>query len=838
MRSHAILNALEHKTHTRIRYFCQVNHVGIIDEPFSDTCLFCLGEHSIFVISSDMQDTKGEIFYAHVERVVEQGYDKGAQNVLRIELSDDRQKGIPQKMTLITSEKEMLLKYLKCYWETDYMWRLGKISKLTITKEKIDLKRFKKSTKNDTARNLYLRSSNQNRVYSYKGYSFFARNYLNRNPELAAEYSGKDPETGEEYTLMIYIENSKAIETIDEDMRSVIEDFAENMLGQGESNNYWYVRNSPYMKRMNLVEDLASWKAWEVVMRSRDKDDCIVLLRRNFIPPLMDTSQEIYIHVTGKSQARTIALDAADSIFSNSITNEIYREVLIQKANALLLDEETAAFYQLHLGIFPSNVHLAYQFILQILKIINESTGNREDHLKKLIDHLTTLGAARTKQFAEYDKEPEKIIQAFESSTKGTLKAPGLYRWYEKVSRYLAYCVDGGLLKSKFTLEDLVEPVMRGVLRDAADLKKLKSCINYLLYLREADEPFQNDDLYSKVYNMLHGSGFADAKGPNHRYTVQLYVYNEKMLVALIESGYLQRELEISGDSTIFPKLLVYLLERRDSSMQLKASICREIMKPQEASDLQNMKSLLPHIMYLYRSKNYTLATLAATAMVNLSHANRENKQFLYQKRNEIYSRLKTKDQKLMAYSFVILNNLASEASRRRNLSKEIRPYIKEVLDGTGISNTNYSNEVISRSLQLATTLCKDHFTRDEILRDKEALNAILGYIGKNDDTEVKALGLLDKLCERNPDYQDVMANICLRDIVDRLKQFPSHDICKALVVLMHSIVNKNTTSAEKLISYRGNEILDTMIHQPTSFSNDDVILRKISDILRFIKPA
>jgi hypothetical protein len=783
-----------------------------------------------------MQETKGEIFYAHVERVVEQGYDKGAQNVLRIELTEDRQKGIPHKMTLITSEKDMLLKYLKCYWETDFMWRLGRISKMTIIKEKIDLKRFKKTTKNDSARNLYLRPSNANRVYSYKGYSFFARNYLNRNPELAAEYSGKDPESGEEYTLIIYIENSKPIETIDEDMRSKVEDFAENLMGEAAS--YWYVKNSPYMKRMNLVEDLAAWNAWEVLLRSVDRDDSIVMLRRSFIPPLMDTFQEIYIHVTGAGQARNIALDAADSLFSSSITNEIYREVLIQKANALLLDEETAAFYQLHLNIFPSNVHFAYQFILQILKIISDSTGNREDHLKKLIDYLSSLGATRAKLYSEYEKEPEKIIQAFESSTKGTLQPPGIYRWCEKVSRYLAYCVDGGLLKSKFTLEDLVEPVMRGVLRDAADLKKLKNCINYLLYLREADQPFQNDDLYSKVNTMLHGSGFSDAKGPSSRYTPQLYVYNEKILVALIESGYLQRELEISGDSTIFPKLLVYLLERRDSSLQLKAAICREIMRPQEASDLQNMKTLLPHIMYLYKARNYTLATLAATALVNLSHSNRENKQFLYQKRHEIYNRLSTKDQKLIAYSFVILNNLASEASRRRNLSKEIKPILKKVLEGTGIPNTNFSNEVISRALQLGTTLCKDHFTRDEIIKDREVLGGVISFIGKNDDTEVKALGLLDKLCERNPDYQDVIAEVCLKKVVDRLKQLPSHDICKALVNLIYSIVNKNTTNADKLLSYRGNEILETMIHQPTTFANDEFVLRKVVDIYKFIKPA
>lgn len=51
-------------------------------------------------------------------------------------------------------------------------------------------------------------------------------------------------------------------------------------------------------------------------------------------------------------------------------------------------------------------------------------------------------------------------------------------------------------------------------------------------------------------------------------------------------------------------------------------------------------------------------------------------------------------------------------------------------------------------------------------------------------------------------------------------------------------MVNKNTTNADKLLSYRGNEILETMVHQPTTFSNDEYVLRKIVEISKFIKPA
>lgn len=49
---------------------------------------------------------------------------------------------------------------------------------------------------------------------------------------------------------------------------------------------------------------------------------------------------------------------------------------------------------------------------------------------------------------------------------------------------------------------------------------------------------------------------------------------------------------------------------------------------------MQNMKILLNNIIELYCGKNYTLATLAATALVNMTHNNRENKLNLYQRRN------------------------------------------------------------------------------------------------------------------------------------------------------------------------------------------------------------
>merc|ERR1719352_154125 len=53
------------------------------------------------------------------------------------------------------------------------------------------------------------------------------------------------------------------------------------------------VRNQHYLKKMNLTNDPAAWVCWELLLKGRDMVTMAVLLRRQYMPPLMDTSQDI-----------------------------------------------------------------------------------------------------------------------------------------------------------------------------------------------------------------------------------------------------------------------------------------------------------------------------------------------------------------------------------------------------------------------------------------------------------------------------------------------------------------------------------------------------------------
>lgn len=60
-----------------------------------------------------------------------------------------------------------------------------------------------------------------------------------------------------------------------------------------ESLNFWLIRSSKYNKRFDLMNDKSEWHGWEIHARTSHQDIFIILLRRIFLPPMIDTYQEI-----------------------------------------------------------------------------------------------------------------------------------------------------------------------------------------------------------------------------------------------------------------------------------------------------------------------------------------------------------------------------------------------------------------------------------------------------------------------------------------------------------------------------------------------------------------
>lgn len=49
------------------------------------------------------------------------------------------------------------------------------------------------------------------------------------------------------------------------------------------------------MKRLNLDGDRAEWQAWQAQVRTHTQDVYVTVLRRSYIPPLMEMYQDISV---------------------------------------------------------------------------------------------------------------------------------------------------------------------------------------------------------------------------------------------------------------------------------------------------------------------------------------------------------------------------------------------------------------------------------------------------------------------------------------------------------------------------------------------------------------
>jgi hypothetical protein len=111
--------------------------------------------------------------------------------------------------------------------------------------------------------------------------------------------------------------------------------------------------------------------------------------------------------------------------------------------------------------------------------------------------------------------------------------------WRKKVARYLAYCVDGGFLQRKFTLMTITKlyDKLEETVKPMIDAE-----IAYLLHCHKRDTPWEIMD------NLKETAKDIDP---------QKDCFNQNVMVALIESGYLKNLLKAQKT---YPKFLTAML--------------------------------------------------------------------------------------------------------------------------------------------------------------------------------------------------------------------------------------------------------------------------------------
>jgi len=149
------------------------------------------------------------------------------------------------------------------------------------------------------------------------------------------------------------------------------------------------IESKPYVKKQNLVADKAQWVCWEVHLRTMLHDIYVTVCRRKFIPPLMDIFQDIIcisqtdikldedIDPSGKKydMLTHVHRPAIDSLHSLGKTNTIYRNIVEEKVNALLMDEEMMNYYHFNHGITPSGISYAANYLKSMFGILGRYNG-------------------------------------------------------------------------------------------------------------------------------------------------------------------------------------------------------------------------------------------------------------------------------------------------------------------------------------------------------------------------------------------------------------------------------------------------------------------------------
>ena len=825
-----VLKGLQRVTQAPVRYFTQIEHFGVdpSGQEFMDNLIICLGEHAFFIVNRTMDKLRGEVAYTHIEKISEQKDKKKDPNVLQFQLSPNRSPSIPARVTFVTSSKDVFLKHLRCYWQTDYMWRLNKVAILKIMKENIPTKRKAVSAASAL---LVIEPRKNYKREPFMGYSFFL-SHIFTSHKLQDEWQGKAEDS--ELTLSIEVSDLQPAESMKTDLRNKAEAKAVILADGGP---FWYIVNQIHIKKSNLSGDIASWRGWLVNTRSQmeregrvySKEIAVLLLRRKYIPPLMDTGQDITITlVSDKAQTALVKIitDLGDSFHTFPDNNAPHTEVIERKMQSLLLDEEGYRYYTTHLGFKLSYMTQITTLIYSLIKILNRT--NADDSLKaldkKIKDQFPTIVPVE-----EVMDIVTEIVNEVGSSQPLVKRS-----WAQKFARFLTYCLDGGLYYGQFTISTVITQIVAGQIRDRKDVNQLRQLVSFLLHLRKVNEDYQYKDLSIKLKDMK----FQDDPGVQ----VEDDYFNEKVMIVMLEEEFIQRELEMSGDFEKMEPLLTYFLGSRASSIDLKCAACRYVIGVYASkADNISLKFVLPQLMECIRSNSAKLATLASTAIVNMTRSNEQVKRELLTEENflEILkTQLTTPNQSLLINLLRAFNNMTTNSTYRKFIGEHLLENFVKIVKGTGIEGADYMDEVLAPTIAILTILARDTESKEKLILEFNILAELHKLMDRNEDVQSKIMFFMQKMSNRGAELKGQVANLMLEQLVERLSkadQIRTGDFVKQLLTLLAMLTTMHDGNVSKFRLYDGVAKLESFVQ--TKWATDQAVRLPLEKLSTNVKP-
>jgi len=741
-----VLAALAAKTSQDMRYF---ELVRVACGTLKRKCYVCLGKHAMIFVRSDLNGMihkGGELMYAYINKVVQ---DKQTSQHLLLLLSENKPgEWESTRLFVQIDNRELFLKHLRCNWQTDRMWRMGRVEPFPKFEYEITTKVAVTFLAAEQAQDSQpaVPDVEPFRGYkwcTYQGYRFMIpAAFSDQANAIQVEQTGEYKNEGTGVTLIVHVHENLTLDQLEKLNRDHIRWVAAAYKVQlvKEESQFYVLKDAMRPKRMNLSGDVAAWHGWEITIRTREATLLCLLLRRQYVPPVCDSAQDIALMIRcpaeewrrSELQVRLEAYLCMDSFGPAASSNEVYHDIVQAKLDALRFDEAGLEWIGSHLKLQSMLRTEAKKFLRCIIKLFlvpGQEEGVAGVHRSILNDASVLVENDDDEEWADL---PEFNISMLDRMDQFSFSMLGLPRqekedteaaqivrnkFIARMGRYFCWAVDGGLLGPRFTLDTMVEGL--GQVGEQ-EYSLATTLFNFMLHMRSKD--------FHKAYELM----------PLMQQIIGIKdcIFNDRAMTVVLSTEWLRKQFGRVRDVEYF-QVLGKLLQS-SAGINLKAYVCRVFMEARQESkggsaETYASMAALEGLLYTMKTGPLYLQTYASAALVNLSHGNDAIKTKLMGAgiAKLAIENIKTKDDDLINYTLTLMVNLTKEPHHRVVLVDEgVLPLLYDMLTSSyqqclkpknaGPDATGSAMMANSMKDKLLTQLCSvvGHFCKDEAYRE------------------------------------------------------------------------------------------------------------------------
>ncbi|EKX73127.1 conserved hypothetical protein [Theileria equi strain WA] len=292
------------------------------------------------------------------------------------------------------------------------------------------------------------------------------------------------------------------------------------------------LRDEIYYKKMKLNNDIATWSCYHILVQMEKKVVAFFILRRLYIPPLLDMCQDISIRfdLTLEENSKTSVTEwwnefclTVNSFTANS-QKFIWNKDLIQmRVDNLRFRSPMYSFLKNNYGIMPSYYKLIRGFIASTLKLLPPNVVDQST-IVKLEDPLSFS----TDEPMEYIYKIVSQLFGVGSSKVTHSRKTLINNFTMRLADYISFCIDELILGKEISLSLLIRDVRS---MDQNSRKKLHSILVFLMHFRSLDFTV---DYSPKIFENI-----IDTYKRNGNFDWKRVTFNHFSVSRFLEDGYI-----------------------------------------------------------------------------------------------------------------------------------------------------------------------------------------------------------------------------------------------------------------------------------------------------------